>query len=104
MSSPLTPLIHILLINGPNLNLLGIREPQIYGSTTITDVGKTLTSQCETFGAHLSTFQTNHEGAILDRIHTARQGVDAIIINPGGVSHTTSALLDALLADAKGNI
>ncbi|KAH7133713.1 Dehydroquinase [Dactylonectria macrodidyma] len=87
----------ILLINGPNLNLLGAREPHIYGSTTLDDVITTANSQASELNAVLQDFQSNHEGAIVDRIHQARGNVDAIIINPGALTHTSVALRDALL-------
>jgi len=88
---------NILLINGPNLNLLGTREPEVYGSTTLADVESAAAQQVQTAGARLSCFQSNHEGALIDRIQAARgEGVDAIVINPGGLTHTSVALRDAL--------
>lgn len=87
----------ILLINGPNLNLLGTREPQIYGTTTLADVESSCKSHAESLGASFEAFQSNHEGAIIDRIHAARGKVDGIIINPGGFTHTSVAIRDALL-------
>lgn len=87
----------ILLINGPNLNLLGTREPHIYGTTTLADVEESCKSHAASLGAALETFQSNHEGAIIDRIHAARTQVDGIIINPGGFTHTSVAIRDALL-------
>lgn len=87
----------ILLVNGPNLNLLGTREPHLYGSTTLSDVEETCKSHAASLGAMLSTFQSNHEGALIDRIQAARGKVDGIIINPGGLTHTSVALRDALL-------
>ena len=87
----------ILLINGPNLNLLGTREPQIYGSTTLADVHAAAQRQTKNLGIKLHTFQSNHEGAIIDRIHEARGNCQFIIINPGGLTHTSVALRDALL-------
>ena len=87
----------ILLLNGPNLNLLGTREPHIYGSTTLADVEKAAAAQVAEAGAQLSTLQSNHEGVLIDRIHAARQqNVDFIVINPGGLTHTSVALRDAL--------
>ena len=90
---------HILLINGPNLNLLGTREPHIYGSTTLHDVESTLASYAGSLSNQhqLSTYQSNDEGHLIDRIHNARgEQVDAIIINPGALAHTSIALRDAL--------
>lgn len=87
----------ILLLNGPNLNLLGTREPQTYGATTLAEVEATCTALAAARGATLACFQSNHEGALIDRIHAARaEGVDAIVINPGGLTHTSVALRDAL--------
>lgn len=88
----------ILLINGPNLNLLGTREPALYGSTTLSDVHSTAQTQADSLGVKLHTFQSNHEGAIIDRIHEARGNCDFVIINPGGLTHTSVALRDALLS------
>ncbi|WP_432240532.1 type II 3-dehydroquinate dehydratase [Herbaspirillum robiniae] len=88
---------HLLLLNGPNLNLLGTREPEVYGSTRLADVEKAAQEQAGAAGARLQSFQSNHEGALIDRIHQAREeGVDAIVINPGGLTHTSVALRDAL--------
>jgi len=89
--------INLLLLNGPNLNLLGTREPEVYGSTTLADIEQRAALQAGQAGASLSAFQSNHEGALIDRIHAARkEGVDAIVINPGGLTHTSVALRDAL--------
>jgi 3-dehydroquinate dehydratase-2 len=88
---------HLLLLNGPNLNLLGTREPGIYGATTLAQVEQAARDQASGAGAGLATFQSNHEGALIDRIHAARdEGVDFIVINPGGYTHTSVALRDAL--------
>ena len=87
----------ILVLNGPNLNLLGTREPQIYGADTLADVERGLVEQGASQGAEVSCFQSNHEGALIDRIHAARlDGTHWIIINPGGLTHTSVALRDAL--------
>jgi 3-dehydroquinate dehydratase-2 len=87
----------LLLLNGPNLNLLGNREPAVYGATTLADIESAASAQAEAAGATLSCFQSNHEGALIDRIHAARtEGVEAIVINPGGLTHTSVALRDAL--------
>jgi 3-dehydroquinate dehydratase-2 len=88
---------HILLLNGPNLNLLGTREPEVYGRTTLTDIEQAAIQQASAAKVKLSSFQSNHEGALIDRIHVARnESVDAIVINPGGLTHTSIALRDAL--------
>lgn len=88
---------HLLLVNGPNLNLLGTREPAVYGSTTLAEIEQNAMAQAQTAGAKLICFQSNHEGALIDRVQAAKgEGVDAIIINPGGLTHTSIALRDAL--------
>lgn len=87
----------ILVLNGPNLNLLGTREPGIYGSATLTSVQKQLDELAPKHNFQVQHFQTNHEGALVDRIHEARGKVDAIIINPAAFTHTSVALRDALL-------
>ena len=87
----------VLVINGPNLNLLGTREPHIYGSTTLTDVEAGLRAQGEALGVEVLCFQSNHEGAIVDRIQAARiEGVGWILINAGAYTHTSVAIRDAL--------
>ena len=88
---------NLLLLNGPNLNLLGIREPDVYGSTTLSDIEAAANARAASAQAVLNSFQSNHEGELIDRIHAARvEKVDAIIINPGGLTHTSVALRDAL--------
>jgi 3-dehydroquinate dehydratase-2 len=87
----------ILLLNGPNLNLLGTREPQVYGATTLADVEAMAAKLAAQRGVALECLQSNHEGALIDRIHAARlDGTDYIVINPGGLTHTSVALRDAL--------
>jgi len=87
----------LLLLNGPNLNLLGTREPAVYGATTLADIEQAAQQQAAAAGASIDCFQSNHEGVLIDRIHAARfDGVDAIVINPGGLTHTSVALRDAL--------
>lgn len=88
----------ILVIHGPNLNLLGQREPEVYGYLTLADINQQLTLQAEQASLSLDHFQSNWEGAIVDRIHQAQQdGVKYIIINPAALTHTSVALRDALL-------
>lgn len=92
---------HILVLNGPNLNLLGTREPDIYGSRTLADIERELAELAARHAARLTCFQSNSEGALIDRIHSARtEGVDFIIINPAALTHTSIALRDALAAVA----
>ena len=89
--------MNILLLNGPNLNLLGTREPQIYGADTLPQIEAELTQLAADAGSKLQTLQSNHEGVLIDRIHAARaDGTQFIIINPGGLTHTSVALRDAL--------
>ena len=90
--------MNLLLLNGPNLNLLGTRQPEIYGHETLADIEAATRAHAERGQAVLETFQTNHEGEMIERIHAARGEVDAIIINPAAWSHTSVALLDALNA------
>lgn len=87
----------ILVLNGPNLNLLGTREPQIYGSDTLPQIVAEMTQIAADGGVMLDALQSNHEGVLIDRIHAARtDGTAFIIINPGGLTHTSVALRDAL--------
>jgi 3-dehydroquinate dehydratase-2 len=87
----------LLLLNGPNLNLLGTREPEVYGADTLSDVEKAAAAQAAAAGATLACFQSNHEGVLIDRIHAARaEGIDGIVFNPGAYTHTSVALRDAL--------
>jgi 3-dehydroquinate dehydratase-2 len=89
----------LLLLNGPNLNLLGTREPAVYGSETLADVERAATAQAAAAGATLVCFQSNHEGALIDRIHAAKaEGIDAIVINPAALTHTSVGLRDAFSA------
>ncbi len=87
----------ILVLNGPNLNLLGTREPEVYGRTTLATIEAELAQIAADAGETLQAYQSNHEGALIDRIHAARDdGTRFIIINPGGLTHTSVALRDAL--------
>ncbi|MBP7131385.1 MAG: type II 3-dehydroquinate dehydratase [Aquabacterium sp.] len=89
--------MQILVLHGPNLNLLGTREPEVYGATTLAQIDSALAEQAARQGAMLSCFQSNHEGALIDRVHAARtDGTQFILINPGAFTHTSIALRDAL--------
>lgn len=89
----------ILVLHGPNLNLLGTREPAVYGHETLADINQAVAELAGELGAMASFFQSNHEGALVDRIHLAREeGISGLIINPGAYTHTSIALRDALAA------
>ena len=88
----------LLVINGPNLNMLGIREKNIYGTRTFADLEAYIWTCCEEAGVELELFQSNHEGAIVDKIQQAYGVVDGIVINPAAYTHTSVAILDALKA------
>jgi 3-dehydroquinate dehydratase-2 len=86
----------ILLVNGPNLNLLGSREPDVYGTATLTDVEDLTRVAAAEVGFDVRAIQSNHEGVLIDAIHAAREDCVAIVINPGGLTHTSVSLRDAL--------
>lgn len=86
----------ILLVNGPNLNLLGSREPEIYGTATLADVERLTADAAADLGFEVRAVQSNHEGVLIDAIHAAREDCVAIVINPGGLTHTSVILRDAL--------
>jgi len=88
--------LRVLVLHGPNLNQLGVREPEVYGKTTLAQIDEALARQAADQGAKATPFQSNHEGELIDRIHAAREEVDGILINPGGFTHTSVALRDAL--------
>ena len=88
----------LLVINGPNLNFLGIREPEIYGKNTYADLCRLVQDTADTLGVEVEQFQSNHEGAIVDKIQWAWGKIDGIVINPAAYTHTSVAILDALKA------
>ena len=88
--------MNILVLNGPNLNLLGEREPEIYGTVTLSDIEQMLDLEAEKFGVSLRFFQSNHEGALVDKLHDERKWMDAIIMNPGALAHYSYVLRDAV--------
>ena len=91
--------MNILVLHGPNLNLLGQREPEIYGHQTLNEIDCEIVQLGEQFGAEVETYQSNHEGALIDRLHLAlNDGTTGVIINPGGFTHTSVALRDAISA------
>lgn len=94
--------MRIVILNGPNLNRLGRRQPEVYGSTTLEDIEKGLREHAARLGVDVDFFQSNCEGALIDRVHRAADDGDAVIINPGGFTHTSVALRDALTEVADG--
>ncbi len=92
--------VKILVIHGPNLNLLGLREPEVYGSITLEEINERLRSHAAGKGIQVRTFQSNHEGAIIDAIHQAVGWADGLVINPGAYTHYSFAIRDAIAAVA----
>jgi 3-dehydroquinate dehydratase-2 len=86
----------VLVLHGPNLNLLGTREPEVYGRVTLAEIDADLRAAARRLDLDLDSFQSNHEGALIDRVQAARNDAAAIVINPGGYTHTSVALRDAL--------
>ncbi|MEM7569202.1 MAG: type II 3-dehydroquinate dehydratase [Pseudomonadota bacterium] len=93
-----SPMPRISVIHGPNLNMLGLREPEIYGHETLGDVDAQLRERAHALGAEISIDQSNHEGVIIDAVQALRGACDGLIINPGGLTHTSVALRDAIAA------
>lgn len=93
-------MMNILVINGPNINMLGIREPGIYGKQTFSDLLALLDNTAKEYGIDLEQYQSNHEGCLVDKIQQAYENFDGIVINPAAYTHTSVAILDALKAAA----
>lgn len=98
MTAPDSATRRLLLVNGPNLNMLGTREPSLYGSDTLADVEASVAKVAAGLGFEVRAVQSNHEGVLIDAIHAARSDCAGIVINPGALTHTSVALRDALLA------
>lgn len=93
-------MVHILVLHGPNLNLLGSREPEIYGRETLAEIDERLHEAAAAAGATMTSRQSNHEGVLVDALHEARGTADGVLINPGAFTHSSYALRDAIAAVA----
>lgn len=91
-------MISVLILHGPNLNLLGTREPEVYGQMTLAEINRRLIEQGQGLGLEVQAFQSNSEGALIDALHAARQWAQGVVFNPGGYTHTSVALRDAVAA------
>jgi 3-dehydroquinate dehydratase-2 len=90
--------VKILVLHGPNLNLLGMREPHVYGHMTLAEINQRLAELGETLGCEVTCQQSNHEGMLIDWLHEARERANGVVLNPGGLTHTSVALRDAIAA------